>query len=91
MCSLSYNIWLAHMSMFFKNLVTLVQIALLVIGSCEVNYVHCLDYKQARDNDFVLCAVTSGPLCSETYPSVPFGYVDSTGAKVNPTNSACCS
>ncbi|DBA86760.1 hypothetical protein WJX77_007209 [Trebouxia sp. C0004] len=25
--------------------------------------------------------VTSGPLCSETYPSVPFGYVDSTGAK----------
>ncbi|KAL0027909.1 hypothetical protein WJX79_002203 [Trebouxia sp. C0005] len=25
--------------------------------------------------------VTSGSLCSETYPSVPFGYVDSTGAK----------
>ncbi|KAL3142978.1 hypothetical protein ABBQ38_003260 [Trebouxia sp. C0009 RCD-2024] len=25
--------------------------------------------------------VTTGPLCSQTYPSVPFGYTDSTGAK----------
>ena len=30
-----------------------------------------------------VCAVTSGSLCSETYPNVPFGYTDSTGAKVS--------
>ena len=81
---LSYTLWLAHMSISFRNLVNLAQIALLVISSSEVN---CTSELHHLDNSklvtMILCsAVTSGPLCSETYPSVPFGYVDSTGAKV---------
>ena len=43
--------------------------------------------------NLTLCvAVTTGPLCSQTYPNVPFGYTDKTGAKVKLTaylGSAC--